>query len=144
MVSYNISRQQVGYARDLCRGLPVRFEMKDYREAKKEAGLFERIVSVGFCEHVGYRNYRTFFELAEEKLALFEQLQSAGLGVEAAVALISGSVVALRPAAGTARKPAPPGPLRAPPPTESEADEIEQVLDELDDGEELPPGKKGP
>lgn len=69
VVSYNISHEQVGYAQDLCRGLPVRFEQKDYREAKKEAGLFERMVSVGFCEHVGYRNYRTFFELAEEKLA---------------------------------------------------------------------------
>lgn len=37
-------------------------------------------------------------KLAEEKLALFRQLRGAGLGVEEAVALVSGSVVALRPA----------------------------------------------
>ena len=33
VVSYNISREQVAFGRDLCKGLPVRFEQKDYREA---------------------------------------------------------------------------------------------------------------
>src|SRR5262245_43673403 len=36
-------------------------------------------------------------KLSEEKLALFQQFRSSGLGTEAAVALISGSVVSLRP-----------------------------------------------
>ena len=69
VVSYNISREQVAYARELCANLPVRFECTDYRDARHEAGLFDRIVSVGFCEHIGYRNYRAFFELAADKLA---------------------------------------------------------------------------
>lgn len=69
VVSYNISREQVAFAKDLCRGLPVRFAMKDYREAIGEPGQFERIVSVGFCEAIGYKNFRTFFTLAADKLA---------------------------------------------------------------------------
>lgn len=68
VVSYNISREQVAYARELCRGLPVRFEEQDYREAAKERGQFDRVVSVGLCEHVGHKNYRRFLELAHGKL----------------------------------------------------------------------------
>src|SRR4051812_34973378 len=57
-------------------------------------------------------------KLAEEKLALLKHLRSeAGLSVEAAVALISGSVVALRPAAA-ARLKAPAVHVEAPPPPE--------------------------
>jgi len=68
IVSYNISREQVAFAQELCRGLPVRFELRDYRDAIHEAGVFDRIVSVGFCEHAGYKNYRTFFEVVSRKL----------------------------------------------------------------------------
>jgi len=63
VVAYNISREQVAFARQLCRGLPVRVEQQDYRAAAHEAQRFDRIVSVGFFEHVGPKNYRAFFEL---------------------------------------------------------------------------------
>ena len=69
VVSYNISKAQVAFAKIFCRNLPVRIELKDYREALEERGQFERIVSVGLCEHIGYKNYRMFFELAASKLA---------------------------------------------------------------------------
>ncbi len=40
----------------------VKFELIDYRDlAKREAGAFDRIVSVGMFEHVGTPLYRTFF-----------------------------------------------------------------------------------
>lgn len=40
----------------------VRFELVDYRDlAEREAGRFDRIVSVGMFEHVGTRNFETFF-----------------------------------------------------------------------------------
>ena len=40
----------------------VRFELIDYRDlARREAGAFERIVSVGMFEHVGTPQFRTFF-----------------------------------------------------------------------------------
>jgi cyclopropane-fatty-acyl-phospholipid synthase len=64
VVSYNISREQVAYGRDLCKGLPVRFEQKDYREAALETSQFDRVASVGLCEHIGYKNYRQFMRLA--------------------------------------------------------------------------------
>jgi cyclopropane-fatty-acyl-phospholipid synthase len=68
IVSYNISREQVAYAREWCRGLPVRFEEKDYREAANEPEQFDRVASIGLCEHVGYKNYRRFLELAHDRL----------------------------------------------------------------------------
>lgn len=69
VVSYNISEEQVHYARDLCRGLPVRTELKDYRDSRNEPEPFDRIVSIGLCEHIGYKNYRGFMETAHSQLA---------------------------------------------------------------------------
>jgi cyclopropane-fatty-acyl-phospholipid synthase len=68
VVSYNISQEQVAYGRDLCEALPVRFEQNDYREAAREPAAFDRVVSVGLCEHIGLKNYPGFFELAQSKL----------------------------------------------------------------------------
>lgn len=68
VVSYNISKEQVAYARERCAGLPVRFEQRDYREAGRESELFDRVVSVGLCEHIGAKNYRTFLALAHDRL----------------------------------------------------------------------------
>ncbi len=40
----------------------VKFELIDYRDvAQREAGTFDRIVSVGMFEHVGTPQFRTFF-----------------------------------------------------------------------------------
>jgi cyclopropane-fatty-acyl-phospholipid synthase len=68
VVSYNISLEQVAYGRELCAGLPVRFEQRDYRDAAHEKEQFDRVVSIGLCEHVGHKNYRHFLELAHERL----------------------------------------------------------------------------
>jgi len=68
VVSYNISREQMRFAREFCNGLPVRFEEKDYREAIRERGEFDRVVAVGLCEHIGHKNYRSFLQLARAKL----------------------------------------------------------------------------
>ena len=68
VVSYNISREQVAYARRMCEGLPIRFQEKDYREAANEPQQFDRVVSIGLCEHVGYKNYRAFLQLAHDRL----------------------------------------------------------------------------
>ena len=69
VVSYNISGPQVAFGREWCRNLPVRFEEKDYREAAHEAGNFDRLVSIGLCEHIGHKNYRSFMELAHRQLS---------------------------------------------------------------------------
>jgi cyclopropane-fatty-acyl-phospholipid synthase len=72
VTAYNISEEQVAWGRQHNKGLPVEIRLLDYREAE---GVYDRVVSVGMCEHVGYRNYRTFFEvmhrhLKEDGLAL--------------------------------------------------------------------------
>jgi len=52
-----VSREQVDLAREICKGLPVRIELMDYRDLRQR---FDRIVSIGMFEHVGAANYRTF------------------------------------------------------------------------------------
>src|SRR5208337_3478161 len=67
VVSYNISREQLRFARECCKGLPVRFEEKDYREAVHEP-QFDRVAAIGLCEHIGPKNHRSFLELVHSKL----------------------------------------------------------------------------
>lgn len=69
VVSYNISREQVEFARRRCSGLPVEFRLQDYRDAASDPTVYDRVVSVGLLEHVGPKNYRGFFELARSRLA---------------------------------------------------------------------------
>lgn len=69
VVSYNISRRQVEWARERSAGLPVEFRLQDYREAASDASRYDRVVSIGLMEHVGPKNYRRFFELVRERLA---------------------------------------------------------------------------
>lgn len=54
-----LSKEQLHLAKELCQGLPVKFELKDYREV---TGEFDRIVSLGMFEHVGSKDYKTYFE----------------------------------------------------------------------------------
>ncbi len=65
VVGITVSKEQVGLGRKLCEGLPVEFRLMDYRDLDEK---FDRIVSVGMIEHVGYKNYRTFFEIAAKCL----------------------------------------------------------------------------
>ena len=69
VVSYNISREQVEFARTLCDRLPVEFRLQDYREAASDHAAYDRVVSIGLMEHVGPKNYRHFFEVANARLA---------------------------------------------------------------------------
>jgi cyclopropane-fatty-acyl-phospholipid synthase len=61
----NISVAQIEWARARCKGLPVEFRLQDYREAK---GAFDKVAAIGLCEHVGYKNYRSFLELVDRCL----------------------------------------------------------------------------
>lgn len=53
-----ISKEQLKLAEARCQGLPVRFRLMDYRDLK---GKYDRVVSVGMFEHVGPKNYATYF-----------------------------------------------------------------------------------
>ncbi|ATJ83076.1 cyclopropane fatty acyl phospholipid synthase [Halomonas beimenensis] len=60
-----ISREQAELARERCRGLPVKILLEDYRDLQ---GRFDRIVSIGMFEHVGHRNYDTYFRTVRRLL----------------------------------------------------------------------------
>jgi cyclopropane-fatty-acyl-phospholipid synthase len=60
-----VSEEQVKLAQKSFAGLPVRFELKDYRDIQ---GTFDRIVSIGMFEHVGYSNYRTYMQVVNRCL----------------------------------------------------------------------------
>ena len=65
-VGLTVSREQVKLGEQLCEGLPIEFVLQDYR---KFEGKFDRVVSVGMFEHVGYKNYRAFMEVARRCLS---------------------------------------------------------------------------
>jgi cyclopropane-fatty-acyl-phospholipid synthase len=60
-----VSKEQVIFARQYCRGFDVIIELQDYRELREQ---FDRIVSIGMFEHVGSRNYRNFMKVVRRCL----------------------------------------------------------------------------
>ena len=65
VVGITVSKEQVSLGKELCKGLPVEIRLQDYREVNEK---YDRIVSVGMIEHVGYRNYREYFKVAHRNL----------------------------------------------------------------------------
>ncbi|MHB9011326.1 MAG: cyclopropane fatty acyl phospholipid synthase [Ignavibacteriaceae bacterium] len=65
VVGLTVSKEQVTLGKELCKGLPVEFRLQDYREVNQQ---FDRIVSVGMIEHVGYKNYGEYFKVANRCL----------------------------------------------------------------------------
>jgi len=65
VVGITVSKEQVELAKTLCAGLPVEIRLQDYRDLNEK---FDRIVSVGMIEHVGYKNYRTYMAIARRCL----------------------------------------------------------------------------
>ncbi len=65
-VGTTVSKEQAALAKDLCAGLPVEIRFADYRALN---GRFDRIVSVGMIEHVGYRNYGVYMKIVHDCLA---------------------------------------------------------------------------
>ena len=73
VTAVNISEQQVNYARELCRGLPVEVHRCDYRDHSHynpEGRRFDKTVSIGMAEHVGPKNHRTWLEVVHRQLAV--------------------------------------------------------------------------
>ena len=66
VTGYTVSKEQVALGRELCAGLPVDLRLEDYRNA---AGTYDRVVSIGIMEHVGYKNYRTYMNVVDRCLA---------------------------------------------------------------------------
>jgi cyclopropane-fatty-acyl-phospholipid synthase len=64
-VGITISKEQADYARELCAGLPIEIRLQDYRELHEP---FDAALSIGMFEHVGVKNYRGYFEVAQRCL----------------------------------------------------------------------------
>ena len=60
-----ISAEQQKLAQERCAGLDVEILLQDYRDLDRQ---FDRIVSVGMFEHVGPKNYETYFSVAVRNL----------------------------------------------------------------------------
>lgn len=60
-VGVTVSPDQARFARERYKRLDVDFQVKDYRDFE---GTADKIVSMGMFEHVGHKNFRTYFEKA--------------------------------------------------------------------------------
>src|SRR5690606_14282818 len=60
-----ISKEQAKLARERCKNLPVEIRVQDYRELDEQ---FDRVVSIGMFEHVGYKNYDTYMQVVKRAL----------------------------------------------------------------------------
>jgi cyclopropane-fatty-acyl-phospholipid synthase len=60
-----VSKRQAELGSELCKSLPVELRLEDYRSVR---GTYDRVISIGIMEHVGYRNYRTYMEVVDRTL----------------------------------------------------------------------------
>ena len=60
-----ISKEQAATAKEKCRDLPVHIRQQDYRTLEE---VFDRVLSIGMFEHVGYKNYRTYMRVVRRLL----------------------------------------------------------------------------
>lgn len=65
-----VSKKQANFAKELCKNYPIKIELKDYRDITNK---FDAIVSLGMFEHVGYKNYNAYMDVA------FNALEEHGL-----------------------------------------------------------------
>ncbi len=64
-VGLTVSKEQAEWARNACRDLSVEIRLQDYRLLNE---TFDRVISIGMFEHVGYKNYRLFIRTVERCL----------------------------------------------------------------------------
>jgi cyclopropane-fatty-acyl-phospholipid synthase len=65
VVGLTISKQQAMLAKKICSGLPIEIRLQDYRSLAEK---FDRILSVGMFEHVGYKNYPLYMQVVRRNL----------------------------------------------------------------------------
>ncbi len=67
VIGISLSAEQIRYAVDYTKGLPVTIHKLDYRDLP-DAGLppFDKVSIVGMIEHVGYRNYAGIMDVVHE------------------------------------------------------------------------------
>lgn len=71
VVAVNISTEQVNYAKEICKDLPIELYLCDYRNDhiyNRENKPFDKVMSVGLCEHVGPKNYAKFIRTIRKNI----------------------------------------------------------------------------
>ena len=69
-VGLTISKEQARLGAHKAGTWPVRFELADYRQFNLQgAQRFDRVASVGMFEHVGHKNYRSYFDMVHRSLS---------------------------------------------------------------------------
>ena len=64
-----VSAEQAKWGAEKAKGLPIRFELTDYRQFNVNGSQrFDRIASIGMFEHVGHKNYRDYMAMARRSL----------------------------------------------------------------------------
>jgi cyclopropane-fatty-acyl-phospholipid synthase len=65
----SLSDEQIRYAREYTKGLPVTIHKMDYRDLPS-SGLapFDKVTIIGMIEHVGYRNYAPLMDVVHRML----------------------------------------------------------------------------
>jgi cyclopropane-fatty-acyl-phospholipid synthase len=79
VVGITLSEEQLAHCQERHEDLSVEYILKDYR--KLESNQFDRIVSIGMFEHVGLKNFKTYFKklhhlLKDEGLFLLHTIGS--------------------------------------------------------------------
>ncbi len=65
VVGVSVSQEQVNLANERAGDLNVSYRFEDYRDLDEQ---FDRIFSIGMFEHVGYKNYDSYFEVVNRCL----------------------------------------------------------------------------
>ncbi|HXX43448.1 MAG TPA: cyclopropane fatty acyl phospholipid synthase [Candidatus Acidoferrales bacterium] len=65
VVGITLSKEQAQFARESCADRPVEMRIQDYRDLSE---AFDRVVSLGMFEHVGYKNYRAYMKVVRRCL----------------------------------------------------------------------------
>src|SRR3989344_3095386 len=71
-IGVTVSKEQARFANEWNKGLPVQVLVQDYRDPiLDDAGntrVFDHVISIGLCEHVGPRNYRSLMQVVDKHL----------------------------------------------------------------------------
>jgi cyclopropane-fatty-acyl-phospholipid synthase len=65
-IGITLSKEQLKLGNEICKGLSAEIKLQDYREI---SGIYDRIVSIGMKEHVGYKNYEKFMMIVNNSLS---------------------------------------------------------------------------
>lgn len=60
-----VSKMQVEYGNERYKNLPVELKLMDYRKVE---GKYDRVISIGIMEHIGYKNYETYMKVVDRTL----------------------------------------------------------------------------